>query len=201
MSPGEASRFLMQASFGPTVEEIARVQQIGYAAWIDDQLTKPAQRHLPVLLAQPSDKDGRYFPHHRKWVWWQQSVAAPTNFASVSPTPGAKSSWFPTKAPTPSPMRPMLYATTTILCLSTALVIFAIFSNLSPITPAWAFTSITLAMKNPRIREQSKRLMPEPGARTKIMPARSCSSSPSAYINSTPTAPATQKRSAYSNVR
>jgi uncharacterized protein (DUF1800 family) len=66
----------MQASFGPTVEEIARVQQIGYDAWIDDQLTKPAQRHLPVLLAQPSDKNGRYFPHHRKWVWWQQSVTA-----------------------------------------------------------------------------------------------------------------------------
>ena len=76
MSPGEASRFLMQASFGPTLEEISRVQQIGYAAWIDDQLTKPAQRHLPVLLAQPSDKDGRYFPHRRKWVWWQQSVTA-----------------------------------------------------------------------------------------------------------------------------
>lgn len=76
MSPGEASRFLIQASFGPTVEEIARVQQMGYAAWIDDQLTKPAQRHLPVLLAQPSDKDGRHFPHRRKWVWWQQSVTA-----------------------------------------------------------------------------------------------------------------------------
>ena len=77
MSPGEASRFLMQASFGPTVEEIARVQQIGCAAWIDDQLTKPAQRHLPVLLAQqPSASNGRYFNDRRKFVWWQQSVTA-----------------------------------------------------------------------------------------------------------------------------
>ncbi len=76
MTPGEASRFLMQASYGPTVEEIARVQQMGYAAWIDDQLTKPVQRHLPVLLAQPSDKDGRYFNPRRIFVWWQQSVTA-----------------------------------------------------------------------------------------------------------------------------
>jgi uncharacterized protein (DUF1800 family) len=76
VSPGEASRFLIQASFGPTGEEIARVQQIGYAAWIDDQLTKPAQRHLPLLLAQPTDRDGIYWSHRRKFVWWQQSVTA-----------------------------------------------------------------------------------------------------------------------------
>jgi uncharacterized protein (DUF1800 family) len=89
VSPGEASRFLIQASFGPTVEEIARVQQIGYSAWIDDQLAQPVQKHLPVLLAQPPDrapaaamnmmnvdKSGGYFPHRRKFVWWQQSVTA-----------------------------------------------------------------------------------------------------------------------------
>jgi uncharacterized protein (DUF1800 family) len=76
VTPGEASRFLIQASFGPTVEEIARVRQLGYAAWIDDQLTKPVQRHLPVLLAQPNDGPGRYFNHRRKFVWWHQSVTA-----------------------------------------------------------------------------------------------------------------------------
>ena len=56
--------------------EIARVQQMGYSAWIDDQLSKPPQKHLPVLLSQPSDRDGRYFPHRRKFVWWQQSATA-----------------------------------------------------------------------------------------------------------------------------
>lgn len=77
MSPGEASRFLIQASFGPATSEIARVQQMGCSAWIDDQLTKPPQRHLPVLLAQPRDApDGRIWNHRRKFVWWQQSVTA-----------------------------------------------------------------------------------------------------------------------------
>ena len=77
MSPGEASRFLMQASFGPTVDEVARVQEMGYAAWIDDQLTKPAQKHLPVLLAQaPSNKDGIYWTNRPLFVWWQQSLIA-----------------------------------------------------------------------------------------------------------------------------
>ena len=77
MSPGEASRFLIQASFGPNLEEIARVQKLGYAGWIDDQIKRPAMTHLPVLLAQPRDAaDGRIWNHRRKFVWWQQAVTA-----------------------------------------------------------------------------------------------------------------------------
>ncbi len=49
ISPGEASRFLMQTTFGPTDDEIARVQKIGYANWIDDQLSKPPETILPVI--------------------------------------------------------------------------------------------------------------------------------------------------------
>jgi len=55
VSAGEACRFLIQASFGPTIEEIARVQQIGYAAWMDNQLAQPVQKHLPILLSQPPE--------------------------------------------------------------------------------------------------------------------------------------------------
>ncbi len=80
-TPGEASRFLIQASYGPTDEAIASVQQMGYEAWIDDQLGKPPQKHLPMLLAQPRDKDektgkDRIYNHRRIWVWWQQAVTA-----------------------------------------------------------------------------------------------------------------------------
>lgn len=36
-----AARFLEQAAFGPTTAEIAKVQQMGFSAWIDDQFSKP----------------------------------------------------------------------------------------------------------------------------------------------------------------
>ena len=38
----EAARFLTQATFGPTEPQIDRVMQLGYAAWIDEQLAMPA---------------------------------------------------------------------------------------------------------------------------------------------------------------
>ena len=39
-----ASRFLEQASMGPSPDSVARVRQIGFQAWIDEQLRKPASR-------------------------------------------------------------------------------------------------------------------------------------------------------------
>ncbi len=55
ISPGEASRFLMQTTFGPTDDEIARVQKMGYANWIDDQLSKPVETILPVIADTHQD--------------------------------------------------------------------------------------------------------------------------------------------------
>ncbi|MFT3755843.1 MAG: DUF1800 domain-containing protein [Pseudoxanthomonas sp.] len=46
----EAARFLTQATFGPTKAEIARLRQIGYSAWIDEQLD-PAR--TPATLVEP----------------------------------------------------------------------------------------------------------------------------------------------------
>jgi uncharacterized protein (DUF1800 family) len=45
----EAARFLTQATFGATRADIARVKQIGYAAWIDEQFALPATLHRPYL--------------------------------------------------------------------------------------------------------------------------------------------------------
>ncbi|MBL9173202.1 MAG: DUF1800 family protein, partial [Verrucomicrobiales bacterium] len=42
MSRVHAARFLQQATFGVTPSEIARLQQMGYAAWIDDQIQNQA---------------------------------------------------------------------------------------------------------------------------------------------------------------
>ncbi|MES2922799.1 MAG: DUF1800 family protein [Verrucomicrobiota bacterium] len=46
-SPVNASRFLMQSSFGPTLEAIEEIRDLGYSAWID------AQINLPPSLLQP----------------------------------------------------------------------------------------------------------------------------------------------------
>jgi len=41
----QAARFLTQATFGPTDADIDRVMAIGYGAWIDEQLARPATSH------------------------------------------------------------------------------------------------------------------------------------------------------------
>jgi uncharacterized protein (DUF1800 family) len=42
LTPERASRFLAQASMGATREQIARVQAVGYAGWLDEQFALPA---------------------------------------------------------------------------------------------------------------------------------------------------------------
>lgn len=73
-----ASRFLTQATFGPTPSEIARVQAMGYQAWLDDQFAQPVTKLLPNTLAKAT----RYpaFPDASEvaiFAWWEQSVTAP----------------------------------------------------------------------------------------------------------------------------
>jgi uncharacterized protein (DUF1800 family) len=73
----EAARFLTQASFGPTTSDIARVQAIGYSAWIDEQFALPATPHLPYVQAI---LDPLLFGVNFNWVqdsFWQQAIPAP----------------------------------------------------------------------------------------------------------------------------
>lgn len=44
----DAARLLYQATFGPTEVEIGRVQSMGAAAWVDDQLNKPVSQFTPM---------------------------------------------------------------------------------------------------------------------------------------------------------
>lgn len=55
ISRSQASRFLMQAAFGPTLEDIQRVQQLGYSAWISEQLTKPQTLHSRYIQGLYAD--------------------------------------------------------------------------------------------------------------------------------------------------
>ena len=51
VSPVEASRFLAQATFGPTLADIDHVRQIGYRAWIDEQVAHPVSSQVAFMLA------------------------------------------------------------------------------------------------------------------------------------------------------
>jgi uncharacterized protein (DUF1800 family) len=77
-SPYGASRFLAQATFGPTPEAIVTVQSQGYDAWITAQFAQPAVSHLAYLDALPPPGGGG---EHPNWVgresFWKQAVQGP----------------------------------------------------------------------------------------------------------------------------
>lgn len=55
----QAARLLQQATFGPTLRELDRVQQLGIAAWIDDQITnQPAMLHRKYIEQIYADFNG-----------------------------------------------------------------------------------------------------------------------------------------------
>jgi len=63
-SPGlvtraQAARLLQQATFGPTLRELDRVQALGIGAWLDDQMTNaPATLHRPYIEKIYADFNG-----------------------------------------------------------------------------------------------------------------------------------------------
>ncbi|WP_295883892.1 DUF1800 family protein [uncultured Thiohalocapsa sp.] len=76
MSAGEAVRFLNQASFGATREDIATVMTMGPEAWIDAQLALPASGHEALfeeLSRLAPDADNRRL---RVNAWLRNAVTA-----------------------------------------------------------------------------------------------------------------------------
>ncbi|MRW93018.1 DUF1800 family protein [Duganella sp. FT80W] len=53
MTAAQASRFLMQASFGPTIDSINSTAAMGAPAWIEQQFTLPQSTHLAWLDGRP----------------------------------------------------------------------------------------------------------------------------------------------------
>ncbi len=73
----EAARFLMQASFGPTETDIARVQALGYSGWIDEQFALARTTHLPYVQANVNLLlFGANFAFMQD-SFWQQAIPAP----------------------------------------------------------------------------------------------------------------------------
>ncbi|YCM44127.1 DUF1800 family protein [Verrucomicrobiaceae bacterium 227] len=55
----DAARLLMQATFGPTMEEIHKVRELGLEAWIDDQINvQPATHHRDYITEIQADLNG-----------------------------------------------------------------------------------------------------------------------------------------------
>ncbi len=80
-SDAEAARFLTQATFGPTTAEIARLRQIGYSRWLDEQLdsavTPPTLvlPHLQQLVANGVLADDLRQQNRRNYWLWQAATA------------------------------------------------------------------------------------------------------------------------------
>lgn len=76
----EARRFLLQASFGPTDSDVARVRELGYAGWIDEQFSLPVNfSHLASVKALAAARnDGRDpIPEMLTQSWWTHAITAP----------------------------------------------------------------------------------------------------------------------------
>jgi len=67
----DAKRFLDQATFGPTLTDINHVNEIGVAAWVDEQMQLPATLMLPAMR---QIKDHRWNEYVN--VWWRHAVTA-----------------------------------------------------------------------------------------------------------------------------
>jgi len=73
-----AARFLIQATFGPSSNEVFAVQSLGYSNWIANQITLPASHHLSLMQSnKSSDPTLPYSGNTLFNDWWQLSITAP----------------------------------------------------------------------------------------------------------------------------
>ena len=75
----EASRFLMQATMGPSEAEITRLSGMTYGAWVDEQLAKPQTLHRLYINQAAADLSsvGQQLSNTNFWdSWWSQALGA-----------------------------------------------------------------------------------------------------------------------------
>ncbi len=73
-----AVRFLAQATFGASSNDIAAVKALGYAGWLSNQFSLPVTHALPNVLANPASDPTDLHPS-TVWfnTWWKNSITAP----------------------------------------------------------------------------------------------------------------------------
>ena len=75
----EASRFLHQATFGPTSAEVDRLSKMTYGAWFDEQLAKPQTLHRLYMNQAAADlaSNGQTFSATNFFdSWWSQALGS-----------------------------------------------------------------------------------------------------------------------------
>src|SRR5262245_8337223 len=80
ITKAEAYRFLNQATFGATAAEAQSVMALGYEAWIDRELQRPASLELPyVAQAYATRGIGKEDLVHddRVEIWLRNALQAP----------------------------------------------------------------------------------------------------------------------------
>ena len=72
-----AVRFLTQATFGPSPNDITYVEANGYRNWIENQFTLSSTRNVPYILANLSNDPQNPYPSSLFFnSWWKNSVTA-----------------------------------------------------------------------------------------------------------------------------
>ncbi|WP_154222317.1 DUF1800 domain-containing protein [Marinicella rhabdoformis] len=74
ISENEAARFLTQATFGPKLSEIRRLQVTGYEAWLDEQMAMPATLQETCMQAVLDDPDLPLYQNSRQEAWFLNSA-------------------------------------------------------------------------------------------------------------------------------
>ena len=77
-SEADASRFLIQATFGPSMDDIDEVMEIGYEGWLEKQFNLSGPTHLSFLQELMVDKnitnEKKAKNHHLQSAWWRASI-------------------------------------------------------------------------------------------------------------------------------
>ncbi|MDH3435085.1 MAG: DUF1800 domain-containing protein, partial [Gammaproteobacteria bacterium] len=74
ITKAEAFQFLNQTTFGATRAEAQRVMDLGFEAWIDDQLGRPASLQLPYLQSLPRPQFLFELQPDRVDVWFKNAL-------------------------------------------------------------------------------------------------------------------------------
>jgi uncharacterized protein (DUF1800 family) len=76
ITPVEASRFLSQATFGPTAAEITRLSAMGREAWLSEQFAKPQKLHFVYMNAAQSRLPAGQDLNEDQFFesFWQQAI-------------------------------------------------------------------------------------------------------------------------------
>ncbi|HIE54114.1 MAG TPA: DUF1800 family protein, partial [Chromatiaceae bacterium] len=70
----DAARFLTQATFGPTLEEIRQLQKMGFGKWLRWQMRIPptyTRRRVEQLLEERGEDPEDDFQEARVEAWWE----------------------------------------------------------------------------------------------------------------------------------